>query len=507
VAFSSGTLISGNVITSHWYGNGIALQESNGNTIRDNDLTSDYTVYVDGFASGIYGIYVEDGSANVVEDNRITGFHDGIILTNWTATADNTISSNNVASFQTGIWLIRYTARECDGMTVSGNIVTGCTSMGLGLSRWPGTTITNNCFIETGIDLWGDELAHWNTHVIADNTVNGKPLRYYVDQDDPDVDPNAGQIILANCQSVVARSVAMADTTTAILGGFCHYVRVEDSVFQDITSAAVEFANTDSAHCWDNTFQSCGYGFRLSSGESPWVRDNTFDDCETGVMIAGSDWARVRRNVVRGSGETSGYGLRLSSLSDAEISNNHIVCVRSIGIDLRNSVGNDVTDNIVAGCRYHGVYVDYDSVGNLLIRNELVANGTNASTWEGGHNVWTSGLDGNFWSDFEQNPGYPDFYIIPSRYGDPDYDYSPLDRVTQCPFPCGDLDGSCGAVDIADLAAFLACLGQPVEESTECRCADLDGDDVVGLDDLTTFLTLYGTTSPCFPPDCWPCAP
>jgi hypothetical protein len=72
--------------------------------------------------------------------------------------------------------------------------------------------------------------------------------------------------------------------------------------------------------------------------------------------------------------------------------------------------------------------------------------------------------------------------------------------------PCGDIDGSGGAVNLADFSTFANCFGlsQPTEDcdAAAFACADLDGSGMVNLTDFATFAVVYGTTSSEFVPNC-----
>jgi parallel beta-helix repeat protein len=91
------------------------------------------------------------------------------------------------------------------------------------------------------------------------------------------------------------------------------------------------------------------------------------------------------------------------------------------GLHLYRSSNNSFSDNLFQE-NYTGVCLEDSSQLNTFWANHFVDNAVSAI--EGGcaiNNRWDSGGEGNYWSDYESNPGYPDFYQIPGEGGGVDY--------------------------------------------------------------------------------------
>ncbi len=71
-----------------------------------------------------------------------------------------------------------------------------------------------------------------------------------------------------------------------------------------------------------------------------------------------------------------------------------------------------------------------------------------------------------------------------------------------CAFPCGDIDGSGGPVDLQDFATFSLCFGGLPSSSQGCACSDLNGDALINLEDFATFSLAFGGISANPAPDC-----
>ncbi|UCG34089.1 MAG: hypothetical protein JSU68_05525 [Phycisphaerales bacterium] len=85
-------------------------------------------------------------------------------------------------------------------------------------------------------------------------------------------------------------------------------------------------------------------------------------------------------------------------------------------------------------------------------------------------------------------------------------DAADSDCAAFCPYTCGDIDGSGGAVGLSDFATFAVCYGRsgPAQQctATDFACSDLNGSGLVDLNDFATFANIYGKTLSNSAPDC-----
>ena len=200
-------------------------------------------------------------------------------------------------------------------------------------------------------------------------------------------------------------------------------------------------------------------------------------------------------------------GVHLSFITGSTIRNNTIRCIERIGIITNDSTGNLIVGNSIANCAA-AILLTYDSNDNQIFGNQFIdLSSVSVSEIRGAtNNTWTGPDGGNYWSDFEENPGYPDHYVIVDSESDNAEvarDTAPLlDRI-RAPYACGDINESCGPVNISDLGYFLACFSQQPTE--DCATADLDGSGEIDMDDLVLMLALFGTSPACEAPDCASC--
>jgi len=119
------------------------------------------------------------GDSNTISDNTITG--DSIYLYG----DSNTISGNTISNDDYGIYL----TDSCENI------------------------ISNNSFFNSGLFISEDTV--WN-NIVANNTVNGKPLVYLYDEYDLVLDDDAGQIILVNCTNITIQDQEISNTNVGI---------------------------------------------------------------------------------------------------------------------------------------------------------------------------------------------------------------------------------------------------------------------------------------------------
>ncbi len=100
-------------------------------------------------------------------------------------------------------------------------------------------TIINNFFENDGIIFYPYDSScvirpplvkeHF-IHTIQNNTINGKPLLYYLDQENIEISSSSiGQLIAVNCTNIKLRNVSISNTDFMIIFAFCSNCLIENS--------------------------------------------------------------------------------------------------------------------------------------------------------------------------------------------------------------------------------------------------------------------------------------
>ncbi|MGD8451401.1 MAG: NosD domain-containing protein [Phycisphaerae bacterium] len=489
LGFCTSCAVMNNTVTVEWYSDGIGLGSCDGITVVGNDIRSTYDQYEEDPAVNIAAVKVLDGGQNTYGSNVIRGFNQGILIRRWNDSYGNVIAGNDIASKLIGIWLIEH-GGDGTGVLVSGNTFTDCPLGALSIGRWRGVTAVENVMNGCSLVISGEALEHWNTHTIEGNTVNGEELVYRANEDDFAITGDAGQVVLANCYNFGVAGLELDSVSSGVVGGFCSHGRVADSTFVNCGDSAIYFQMSDYIEVAQNQISGGGQGITFRGGEGNRINENRVMNAgKNGMWIFDCQGASVTGNVIT---ETQATGIRCSGVGESEINRNAVRCGDSVGILLGSeSDGNEVAGNAIARCDTYGIVLSYDSTDNLLHGNQSVENGTNAFEVDGtAGNLWYGPEGGNYWSDFEQNPGYPDYYEIA---GDgTGVDWYPLESVFTCPFTPGDINGSCGPVDFDDFSTFAACWDVWPDDCGTYGCADVDGDGEMDLRDFAAFSLLFG---------------
>ena len=164
------------------------------------------------------------------------------------------------------------------------------------------------------------------------------------------------------------------------------------------------------------------FGISLIQKNNVEVSNLRFVNFSTGVYLQNSTQNTIRN--VRIQGHTTGINLLYSNSN--EVYNNYLISNTNSTL-LINSYSNNIHDNVIQNSIAKGAFLA-GSQNNLFYRN--IFNNNNQSAYEDNlsiGNAWNNSITGNNWSDFQQNPRYPDYYEI---FGPGDgKDYLPNGRV------------------------------------------------------------------------------
>jgi parallel beta-helix repeat protein len=274
-----------------------------------------------------WGIDLSDSSNNKVYGNNITNCGYGIeirVLSNSNIISGNTVTNNDV-----GISI---------DLTSNNNI------------------LRNNSMINNNYNFNVD--AGCVNDVDTSNTVDGKPIYYWVNQQNKTIPSDAGYVALVNCTNITVKNLSLAKEVQGIL-----------------------LSHTTNSIIAKNNLTNCDYGVLLHNSSHNTINENNIKN--------------IRR-----------YGVELKEDSNSNrIFGNHIETGIGTGIDffgaLNNRiVGNNITNNNV------GIFVS-GSPNNIIHHNNFINNTKQVNDvyyvlFFGSPtvNIWDNGSEGNYWSDY-----------------------------------------------------------------------------------------------------------
>ncbi len=341
----SNNIVSKNGLDLFWTsGSGIYITHSNSNTLENNTITQ----------NSVDGIYISSSSNNKLMNNTIKdnvpGFFygsGGIIIFD---SNSNILENNTVGTNDYGIYLASSNTNLVINNTCSNSEIYGIT-----LADSINNTLTNNTMIGDSIKIFGDELEQWDSHNInTTNTVNNKPVIYWIDRVNGTIPPNVGEVILVNCSGVLTENQHLNDCSIGILMGF-------------------------------------------SSKNS--IKNNTVSNAMYGISIRESNNNSFINNIVLNSRD-DGFYIHNSS-NNTFIDNNASLNDRHGMIFNENSNNNTLRDNI-ASSNDNGIYV-VDSCYNILENNFASKNDQGIRIWYSHDNTITKNRCSNNVAGFHLN--------------------------------------------------------------------------------------------------------
>lgn len=307
---SDGTVISENIIEDNVVG-GIDVYTSNNNTCTRNTITN----------NGYFGISIytlaKPADFNTISENIVTDhLYFGIAVSG---------GSNN---------------------TISGNTIANNTYYGLAMLSSNSTTMDNTLF-SRGILLYGMSLSEVAAHTIENNTVNGRPIRYYKNTHDVTIPCDTGQVILANCTTCIIQNL---------------------------------------------NFSDLGYPIQLCYSSFNQIMHNLLANNVVGINLLASPYNQINRNTITGNI----VGISVASQSDNNSIYENDITTNDYGIITEMFLG--LSLKLCAG----GGESPPPSTNNTIYWNNFIENSYQA--YDSYNNTWYNKTidEGNYWSDFDE---------------------------------------------------------------------------------------------------------
>jgi len=357
IAHSNNNLILNNVI-SNSDENGISIWDSNNNIIKNNIIIS----------NDRYGIEIHTSYNNTFLGNKIISNRWSGIELVWSS--NNKIIKNNFVD--NGLWI----------------------------SSAPNNRIFENNFVNDSISISGIQLSHYNSNEIPiNNTVNGKPLYFYKDNNDLIIDEiPMGQLILVNCSNIEVRNLNISNSGSGIEISYSSDVIIyNNKLFYNkfgldlIESTNCQLINNNIINSkWD------GIILRWSSNNNI-INENYLVNMDTGIFISNSNNNSIKNNYIL-SNEYG--GIYLQDSSNNKIKNNQISYSNKTGINIRALSDFNLISNNKIYDNSEGIHIKSSS-NNSIYHNNF-NNNTVQAIDETNSNFWnyTNFVGGNYWSDY-----------------------------------------------------------------------------------------------------------
>ncbi|UCE95218.1 MAG: right-handed parallel beta-helix repeat-containing protein [Candidatus Bathyarchaeota archaeon] len=307
--------IDGNFISeSRWHG--IELYRSLNNSILENEIisnnnrgimvqtVSNYNTISGNTVNGNYkGIEITSSSHhNIINNNNITANqYEGIVID---YSMNNTISGNYLVDDNTGILI----EGSSDYTNVTDNHVTGCgraiSLIQVSHCNLYGNNLTNSYFGLTlqsatentlretmmfnntvSFSIIGYDLPHFINYVDESNTVDHKPIYYWIDIHDSIVPDDASCVVLVECTNIIAQNMNLSS---------CNRQGVVLAYSANITIADNYIARNDQYGIWLLNASECYIARNHLNGFICLQLHNALNNTFFGnTLTSGGNWGSV----------------------------------------------------------------------------------------------------------------------------------------------------------------------------------------------------------------------
>jgi parallel beta-helix repeat protein len=390
---SSNNIVFNNTITENgdW---GIWLDSSSGNnTIAGNSITDNWR-----------GCMLNYTWCNSLVGNRMTNQSDCIYL--W-GSFNNIIVSNIISENGLGIGFDSSNSNNVTGNNITSNFY-GITLLSSFNNTLRSNVLDNNSygFEVSGFLYLDNQLSYFIQDIDDSNTINGKPVCYWVNHNNEQVASDAGYVALVNCTNITVKDLNLKNNFQGMVLAFTNNSRIQN----------LNITNND-------------HGIYLYRSCNNIIRNSYLSNNQVGISLESSS----ENNIVYNNVTKAQEGVLLSDSSSNNITNNNIANNKYRGVLIGLSYENNIAYNNVTGNGMAGIGISSDGKGtlekNLVQGNDLINNtcGVQLGDTSGNKcyhnnfvnnttqasvqvsigsvsygNVWDNGYPsgGNYWSDY-----------------------------------------------------------------------------------------------------------
>jgi parallel beta-helix repeat protein len=368
---------------------------------------------------------VLDGSGYTLQGN---GSSTGVFIKNRKGV---TVRNMEVSNFSYGIRLI---AEDYIGMSSSDNNLSGNTltnnEYGIYIRASYNNVLRNNSMNNNKYNFMirggylSDSKNGYPNDIDASNTVNGKPIIYWVSEQDKTAPSDAGYVALVNCTHITVQNLNLANNRDGVL-----LVSTMDSTvtknYVTNTVCGIYVYGSSSNAVSENNVTDNNNGIYAQDCSNNNISGNNVDNNQEGIVIQDSSDNNISRNTVNSNNETginlydsrgsdvigntvtanSDCGIRLRSGSSNNFVSENYIANSIIGILVDDSFDNRIIGNMITENSEWGMQLTGNQNNNMIYHNSFVDNnaqeeGLQVSVPSGRGNVWDNGTAGNYWSDY-----------------------------------------------------------------------------------------------------------
>jgi parallel beta-helix repeat protein len=396
-------------------GENFSITEKNDTHSTGIDMTGRFNVTIQNlninhFSTGIiFGSFSDmlgkeaHSSSNTIIGNTITGFWIGIWIS--ASSSGNKIIDNKITAGDEGIVLY-----YSDSNYLSGNVITE-NRVGLSIEGAENNVLRNNRMYNNELNF---EVLHVSSSsfvqdIDISNTVDNKPIYYWIYQHDKTVPSDAGFVALGNCSGITVQNLTIKNNGVGIL-----LYSTRDSVIKNNTlktnGVGISIRASQGINVTNNNLQNNQHGIEVFTSSGITISKNSIVNSMYGINVGGSSTkVSILQNSFTGNTLTSififGYSEGNAFVGN-NFTDNDVWCVYLLDTNHNIIVANSFTENSGFAIRWSNSY------NNTFYHNNFINNARGyeavlqvSNPWffgSGDHeyNTWDNGYEGNYWSDY-----------------------------------------------------------------------------------------------------------
>ena len=348
--------------------------------------------------SGIHFLYGNYNNCSI-ENNIITRCsYRGIDIHN----AYDTVITRNIVTNNTGSGISAYNSRNdfilenviennayygmsfssCSSILLKRNTIGKNNESGIYLVDSTNMNISDNVFTtRNGLTIKGCFPEYWATHIIKNNTIDGKPICYYKNCSNLNISGGTGQIIFANCSSCLLHHLNISNVESGVqIGCSSNFLIFDNFIHDNIKGIRID-TSTEIILMNNTVTNNCLGIFLVEYDTNITIRNNRICNNEMALCAVAAQYNRIVSNIISDNKNGIYFGENMMYHGEDD---------------------NVIVDNIISNNTYgiNCVFSDSDSTNNHFYHNSLINNNYNA--YDEYHDVWNSRYPygGNYWSDY-----------------------------------------------------------------------------------------------------------
>jgi parallel beta-helix repeat protein len=353
-----------------------------------------------------------------------------------------TVRNMEIRKHFRGIWLLTdvYIEEITGNHIVSGNTITN-NNLGIFISYSSNNVLRNNQLNDNTRSIYitysplGDDIASFVNDIDTSNTVNGKPVYYWVNQHDKTVPSDAGYVGIVSCTDIQVQNLDLTSNSQGLLlvsttystitrnnitsnEGYGIYLykssnnQISRNIIANNDNNGIYLYQSSNNIIFENAITANNQdGIYLLDSSQNSMNKNTISLNNVGIHV----YSGGNNNTIHGNTITENieYGVSLDWAHSANLVSENYIAENGKGIIVKESSNNRIIGNTLKENNGWALRLEGSQRDNTVCHNYFIDNNVGESlqvsipgvgwpdVWEPGNlNVWDDGEKGNYWSDY-----------------------------------------------------------------------------------------------------------